>query len=222
MDDNNAFRDALKNFTFDVACGGAIAHLADCGYIPQEIQGMLDFPTSLATVQETYWKHCVKKKIIVEEKSELGKRLEKVSFVTDYDAYGRMSLRRVTECSDKKAPETYPDDFRHICYAPEVHGAFDLFLKEYCLNINGDDNDRNAYVSCDFGLRLKRDAKEYEKFLNPLTGEYRRYMEGIPWKRKIVWHLLNRRMTDILIILYEQSSYHGTIVLLDKQEEISF
>jgi hypothetical protein len=47
-------------------------------------------------------------------------------------------------------------------------------------------------------------------------------MEGVPWKRKVVWHLLNQRMKEILAVLYEQSSYHGSILLLQKREEIMF
>jgi hypothetical protein len=221
MDDNNTFREALKNFTFDVACGGAIAHLADCGYLPQEIQGMLDFPTSLELVQETYWKHCVKKKIIVEEKSELGKRLEKVSYVTDYDAYGHMSLRRVVEYGEEKNQETDIEDFRTITYDPAVHGVFSAFIREYCCGEN-DENVRNTYVSCDFGIRKMRDTGAYENFLSHLTEEQRLYMEGIPWKRKMVWHQMNRRMSGITAALYDSSDYHGTLLLLDRQEEIIF
>jgi hypothetical protein len=213
MDDNNTFREALKNFTFDVACGGAIEHLADCGYIPQEIQKMLDFPTSLELVQETYWKHCVKKKIIAEDKSELGKRLEKVSYVTDYDAYGHMSLRKVVEYGEGDDMEADTDDFCKTAYDPAVHGNFSAFIEE---------NEGNTYVSCDFGIRKMRSAADYESFLSPLTDEQRFYMEGIPWKRKKVWHCMNRRMSGIITTLYEYSEYHGELLLLDKQEEIHF
>jgi hypothetical protein len=222
MDENNIFRDALNNFTFDVACGGAIAHLADCGYMPQEIHKMLNFPTSYGLVQEAFWKNYLKKKIIVEEKSELGKRKEKVSYVTDYDAYGRMSLRKVVEYEEEQTQVTDFDEFETITYNSDTHGMFASFLKEYCCGDNDDENTRSAYVSCDFGVRMKRAPEEYETFLKPLTEEQRCYMEGIPWKRKTVWHLLNKRMTGIITVLYEQSSYNGTILLLNKKEEINF
>jgi hypothetical protein len=222
MDENNTFRDALSNFTFDVACGGAIAHLADCGYMPQEIHKMLDFPTSYERVQETFWKNYLKKKIIAEEKSELGKSREKVSFVTDYDAYGHMSLRKVVEYEEEQIQETDLDEFQTSTYNPDTHGLFSSFLREYCCEAIDEENAVSAYVSCDFGLRMRRSPEEYEKFLSPLTGELRIYMEGMPWRRKVVWHQLNKRMTEIITILYEQSAYHGTILLLDKKEQINF
>jgi hypothetical protein len=220
MDEKNIFREALKNFTFDVASGGAIEHLAERGYTPQEIQRRLDFPTPYAQVQEAFWNYCRKKKIIVEEKSELEKRQEKVHFVTDYDAYGRKSLRRVVEYEERKTPLPDLENFCTVTYDSDKHGGFALFLKEYCGR--GDENAANVYVSCDFGLRMKRAPKEYETFLSPLTKQQRLYMEGVPWKRKLVWHQLNLRMAEILAVLYEQSAYHGLILLLDKNEQITF
>jgi hypothetical protein len=201
------FRDALANFTYDVASGGAIKHLAELGYTPQEIKPMLDFPTPYERVQETFWNYLLEKRIIVEEKSELEKKQEKVHFVTDYDSYGRKSFRRVVEYEENGLPALDFNTFRQIAYAPAVHGAFASFLKEYCT--------LNTYVSCDFGLRTA-------SFLAPLTEKQRLYMEGVPWKRKIVWHQLNQRMIEILPVLYEQSSYHGTLLLLQKNEQIAF
>jgi hypothetical protein len=61
-----------------------------------------------------------------------------------------------------------------------------------------------------------------DTFLEPLTEKQRLYMEGVPWKRKIVWHLLEQRMLKILPVLYEQSSYHGTLLLLQKKEQFIF
>jgi hypothetical protein len=67
-----------------------------------------------------------------------------------------------------------------------------------------------------------RDTGAYENFLSHLTEEQRLYMEGIPWKRKMVWHQMNRRMSGITAALYDSSDYHGTLLLLDRQEEIIF
>jgi hypothetical protein len=222
MDENDIFRETLKNFTFDVAGGGAIEHLADCGYTPQKIHGMLDYPVPYAQVQEAYWKYCLKHKIIVEEKSDLWKRRENVDYVTEYDSYGHKSLRRVVEYEEDDAAVPEPDDFRTVAYDPAVHGTFGSFLKEYCCPGGDQKSAGNAYASCDFGLRLYRAPEEYENFLSPLTEEQRLYMKDILWKRQLVWHQLDQRMMGILVTLYEQSSYHGIILLLHKKEEIFY
>jgi hypothetical protein len=57
--------------------------------------------------------------------------------------------------------------------------------------------------------------------LTPLNDKQRMYIEGIPWKHKIVWHLMDRRMTEIITVLREKSDYHG-IILQEKNEERDF
>jgi hypothetical protein len=69
---------------------------------------------------------------------------------------------------------------------------------------------------------MKREPEAYEVFLKPLAESQRLYMEGIPWERKEVWHLLDQRMAGILTTLYGQSAYHGTILLLEKEEQVIF
>jgi hypothetical protein len=80
-------------------------------------------------------------------------------------------------------------------------------LREYC--------GENAYASCDFG-------RQGEAFFQPLTDKQRLYVEGVPWRKKPVWHRLDGRMAEILAVLYEKSDYHGWIILLDKREQIEF
>jgi hypothetical protein len=217
MEEKDAFREALGNFTFDVASGGAIAHLADLGYTPQEIQKRLDFPTPYERVREAYLKWLLDRKIIVEEKQEFGRKQERAHFVTEYDAYGHKSFRRVVEQGEGSAPVSDPEEFADVGFDQNVFGSFALFLKEYCCG-----EARNAYVSCDFGLRAGRAPEAYEAFLRPLKEEQRLYMEGVRWERKEVWHVLDERMRGILATLYEQSSYHGTILVFDKKERIHF
>jgi hypothetical protein len=201
----NIFRDALTNLTYDVASGDAIVHLAKQGYLPQEIKEMLDFPTSYERVQESFWKYLVDEKIIVEEKCELGKRREKVNFVTDYDSYGHKSLRRVVEYENGDLAKNI-DDFLHSTYTQAADGNFADFLKKL--------SESETYVSCDFGMRR-------ENAFDVLTDREKLYMEGIPWKRKLVWHRLDKRMLKILPVLYEMS-YHGILVSLKKEKQISF
>jgi hypothetical protein len=200
----NIFRDALTNLTYDVASGDAIVHLAKQGYLPQEIKEMLDFPTSYERVQESFWKYLVDERIIVEEKDELGKRREKVKYVTDYDSYGHRSLRRVVEYED--GGDRNIDDFLQSTFTPSADGNFSDFLTKL--------SESETYVSCDFGVR-KGNA------FDVLNDREKLYMEGIPWKRKLVWHLLDKRMLKILPVLYEMS-YHGVLVILKKEKQISF
>jgi hypothetical protein len=215
MDKNDFFREALKSFTYDSASGGAIEHLANLGYIPQEIEKMLDFPTPYRQVQETYWNYLVKKKILVEEKEDLSRGRKKEYFVTDHDACGRKSFRKVVEYEEDGMVQGNPDDFSEMQYHPGIHGKFSSFLQECC-------REGEAYVSCDFGLRMKREPEKYESFLQPLPEAGRRYIDGVPWKRKMVWHLLEERMMEILPALYGQSDYHGTILALSRREQIRF
>jgi hypothetical protein len=207
MAKNEYFRDALKNFTHTAASGGAIAHLADLGYAPREIEAMLDFPTPYREIQETFWNHLLEKRVIVEEKSELGKRQEKVRFVTDYNAYGGKSFRKVVEYEEGAEDQPDPGAFLPIRYNRAAYGEFPAFLEEYC--------GENAYVSCDFGRQDKA-------FFEPLNEKQHLYMEGVPWRRKTVWHRLDGRMREILAVLYGKSGYHGIILLLEKKEQVIF
>ena len=47
------FKNALANFTFEAACGGAIRHLTDSGYSVTQIMERLQFPTSYDRVQKS-------------------------------------------------------------------------------------------------------------------------------------------------------------------------
>lgn len=51
------FKKALSDFTFEMASGGAIRHLADRGYTVGEIVKMLDFPTPYERVGDLVRKH---------------------------------------------------------------------------------------------------------------------------------------------------------------------
>lgn len=96
MVEQEYFRQALSNFTFETASGGAIRHLADHGYTIQEIGKKLDFPTPLERIQDTVWKHFLDRGILLLEEPGTGKKQEAYDFVAEYDGYGRKSFRRVT------------------------------------------------------------------------------------------------------------------------------
>jgi hypothetical protein len=90
-------------------------------------------------------------------------------------------------------------------YQPAVHGPIATFLTEHC--------GPQAYISCDFGLQ-----KDWK--LEVLTDKQRLYIEGIPWRRKMVWHRLDPRMAEIVAALQERASYRGTLLLLREKEEV--
>lgn len=93
------FRQALSDFTFDVASGGAIRHLTDLGYTVKQIQEQLDFPTPFGRVQEAVWRRLVDTGVIFLEEPWRQAPKEKVNYVREYDSYGMASFRRVVETS---------------------------------------------------------------------------------------------------------------------------
>lgn len=98
------FRQALSDFTFDVASGGAIRHLTDLGYTVKQIQEKLDFPTPAARIQEGVWKRLVDTGVIFLEEPRRQEAKEKVNYIREYDSYGKASFRRVVETNMQ--PET--------------------------------------------------------------------------------------------------------------------
>lgn len=102
--EKEGFRQALSDFTFDVASGGAIRHLTDLGYTVKQIQQQLDFPTPVTRIQEAVWKRLVETGIIFLEEPRRQTPKEKVNYIREYDSYGKASFRRVVETSPQ--PET--------------------------------------------------------------------------------------------------------------------
>ncbi len=83
------FKDALKDFTFDMACGAAIRHLMELGYSEEEMLSRLDFPISPEKLHEAVVKYRNKAE---EENDASDKRYE---MVLEYDEYGHRSYRKV-------------------------------------------------------------------------------------------------------------------------------
>lgn len=91
----NYFRDALHNFIFEEAGGGAIRHLTDRGYTARQVSEALSFPMPYEKVREAYTKHLLESGILLAEKPTECKKREKVEYVREYDKYGKPSFRRV-------------------------------------------------------------------------------------------------------------------------------
>lgn len=91
MSEQDYFKNALSDFTFEAACGGAIRHLADLGYTVSQIKEQLAFPTALEKVRKTVWEHMLDTgALCLEEPGKQGTS-EKFDYIREYDQYGKAS-----------------------------------------------------------------------------------------------------------------------------------
>lgn len=114
--DNNYFAKALSNFTYDMASGGAIRHMADLGMTVKEISQKLDYPTPVERIQQTVWKHYIDVGVILLKNPSEMEGLEKVSYVKEQDSYGRTSFRRVVEYEPMPKGEFVKCEFGKLLY----------------------------------------------------------------------------------------------------------
>jgi hypothetical protein len=83
------FKDALKDFTFDMACGAAIRHLMELGYSEEEMLSRLDFPISAEKLHEAVIKYSK------EAENGNDSSSDQYEMILEYDEYGHRSYRRV-------------------------------------------------------------------------------------------------------------------------------
>lgn len=214
MSEQEYFEKALSDFTFDVASGGAIRHLADRGYTVAQIMKKLAFPTPYDRVQQTVWKHLLDQGQITFAEPAGANPQPQYAYVVDYDAYGRSSFRRVTirEQDVKKI------SWKETRFESRQAGDFLTCLAEKCAE-NGEES---AYVSCDFGLRMKREPEGLAGMLRVLEEEQREYIQGLPWERRMTWHRLDERMRKITARLRENAGYHGACYFAKLEEKLHF
>lgn len=212
MSEQKYFKQALQNFMFDAASGGAVCHLADRGFTVNQIMKKLDFPTPYDRVQQTVWDHFLDTGYLLLEEPGLEKRQEKYAYVTDYDQYGRKSFRRVLVDEISQSA---------VCWKEQIYGTKNTELLSDLLNRICAANGENAsYVSCDFGLRLGREPERFFHELQFLDELQREYILGIPWERRTVYHRLDQRMREIVVRLYTQGAFQGTCYFLKTEEKI--
>ncbi len=213
MSEQDYFKSALSDFTFEVACGGAIRHLTDLGYTVSQIKEQLAFPTALEKVQKTVWEHMLDTKTLCLEEPGKKGTSEKFDYIREYDQYGKASFRRVT-VSDGSPGE--PVLWRERDFYPERDGAFADFLAGKCRE-NGQEN---AYVSCDFGINAKRGSAYLKGSFQILDKRQQDYIYGLPWPEKVVYHRLDGRMREIIVKLYDNGCYRGTFYFLRTGEKL--
>lgn len=212
MPENSYFQNALSNFTHEVASGGAIRHLTDLGYTAKQISEQLDFPTPFKRIQKEMWEHLVNTEVILLEEPDSRKR-EKVSYVREYDKFGKASFRRVVESEAVDAPILWREQWI------EGKGESIPALLQERIAKNGE---TNSYVSCDLGLLLHSEPERFRQLLQKLEETQREYVEGIPWKNRRVYHRLDARMTEILRRLFEEKEYRGICYFLKTGEKLEF
>ena len=86
-----SFKTALKNFTFDMAAGGAVRHMFDSGMDFAQIAHRLDFPVPESAVTEEIWRYLKETKTVIED----GEDTQPYEIVKETGPYGRTSFRRV-------------------------------------------------------------------------------------------------------------------------------
>lgn len=104
-DGNRVFGQALSDFTFDVACGGAIRHLAGLGYTAKEIYERLSFPVSYERVRQAYTKYLLDEGILLRHKPDPCGERQTYTYVQEEGKYGKKSFRRVEKEPKPEEPE---------------------------------------------------------------------------------------------------------------------
>lgn len=213
MEDGGFFQRALADFTYEAAGGGAIRHLADRGYTVGQITERLDFPIPYGKVQQAVWEHFIKRGVILLEEPGSGGHREKVTYVREYDKFGKASFRRVAE---KEEGEVVCWKELSVNCREAPAEEISVLLREK-LAENGADG---SYVSCDFGLAAQREPGRYQVMLSALQERQRQYISNLPWEGRRVYHRLDARMAEILVCLCEAGQYQGECFFLKTQERV--
>jgi len=216
MAEQEYFKKALSNFTYDLASGGAIRHLTDVGYTVKQIMENLTYPTPYERVQRTVWEHLLHTGVIRLE--EPGGRIyhETAAYVKEYNKYGKASFRRVTTVQEEEK-ELH---FHEYSFIEGKQGKLADFLLQKC----AENGEKEAYISCSFGLYGKT-SKQLNRILDLLENDQRDYILGLPWERvtgegKLCYHRLDRRMRDITLKLYSDSDYHECCYFIKTSEKV--
>lgn len=211
----NYFRDALHNFIFEEAGGGAIRHLADKGYTARQIADALSFPMPYEKVREAYTKYLSDCGILLREPPERYRKPEKTEYVREYDRYGKPSFRKVI-VSESAEQEGTADGRAGDGTKKWSEMGFSEFLLLYKggsgkikLSMESEHKgaERNVYIACDFG------ADRDKNVLHVLDTAQQEYIEGICWTRKTMYHLLDQRMLRIGMRLQEKGMDAGKVYI---------
>ena len=212
MSEQDFFRNALSDFTYEAASGGAIRHLTDLGYTAKQISEKLTYPTPYARVQKTVWQQLLDTRVVLTEEPGSGKVRGKTEYAVERDKYGRTSYRLLTA----RGEETGSVRWKQRSYNRGKDGNLAEYLAQMC-DCNGEDS---AYISCSFGMWQRREPEKLAAALQILNKRQREYISGLPWENKICYHRLDQRMREIIVKLYETGHYQGVGYFLQTAEKI--
>lgn len=234
------FKSALSDFTYEAASGGAIRHLTDLGYTVKQISEQLSFPTPYERVQKTVWQRLLETGVILTEEPGSGKtqRQAKAEYVMERDKYGRISFRRVAakeagvetgavcwkertfmaggEAAVLRRERYAAADRRAEVTDAERSRRLAVYLAEKCR-----ENDGDAYLSCRFGLLQRKRPSDLEAVLAVLNERQREYITGLPWEAGICYHRLDQRMQEIAASLCRAGKLQETCYFRKTAEKVA-
>lgn len=232
MSEQEYFKSALSDFTYEAASGGAIRHLADLGYTVKQICEQLSFPTPYARVQKTVWQHLTGTGVVLTEEPGSGRdrRRGKAEYAVEHDKYGRTSFRLISPkeeeggqiCWKERRFGESADSSSAGNAGAKIRSAEDGRKLAAYLSGKCRENDGEAYISCRIGLMLKRDPVEYEAAAELLNERQREYLSGLLWEEKVCYHRLDQRMQEIAVRLYAAGKLRESCYFMKSGERVTF
>ena len=135
MSEQDFFRNALSDFTYEAASGAAIRHLTDLGYTVKQISERLTYPTPFERVRKTVWQQLLDTKVVLTEEPGGGKMRGRTEYAVEHDKYGRTSYRLLTARGEPA--ETI--HWREKIYRGEKDGSLAECLAGMCSLNGGED-----------------------------------------------------------------------------------
>lgn len=212
MAEQEYFKSALSDFTYEAASGGAIRHLTDLGYTVKQITEKLTFPTPYERVRKTVWEHLLETRVVLNQEPGGGKQRGKAVYTVVHDKYGKASFQLEKASTD----DSEPIHWKERRYSEAKCGSLAVYLADRC----SENGEEKAYISCDFGLRGIKDSSEYASAMQALNERQREYIEGLLWEDKICYHRMDQRMREIIVKLYTNGYYHGYCYFLKQGEKV--
>lgn len=244
MAEQEYFKNALSDFTYEAASGGAIRHLTDLGYTVKQICEQLSFPTPYARVQKTVWQRLLDTGVLLTEEpgSSKAQKQGKAEYAMERDKYGRTSFRMVVEKDSREdngaicwkerrfgesgeavvyqkrrrfGKQVFADGRMRTGLDAENCRKLAVYLAEKCRENGGD-----AYISCRFGRLYSKERTEFEAVLTALNERQQEYVTGLPWEDKVCYHRLDQRMQEIAVRLYDAGKLRETCYFMKTEERV--
>lgn len=174
MNNSDYFNNALHDVIFENACGAAIRRLADLSMPVSYIIKQLDYPISFERVQKYVWQYYLDNKTLLspDDKTEFKEE----------DGYLIITTPQITKTFIKEQGAYGKITYRQV--------TADSNQKS--------DNRSNKYIACEFGILKQKKNIEYERLLDMLDSNDKAYISDLPWENKIIYHVINDRMSSII------------------------